>query len=181
MKQQQMMAIMKDLMEKIRSKGSMDAQNRWWVAELLAKGCEKACTQTGWEDTMQKWYEWLGYMKKKDEKGIMEEMHQQKVVQMMKSAEGSAGLLHKTKPTMWRGGVQILEKEEEGARLLDRCEAKRKAWSKHWQRNEEYTVCKTKPWKNEELRKWEEALPRLKEGDLDKASRMYRAKTGVGW
>ena len=34
----QRMAIMKDLINKIRSKGSMDAKkNRWWVSELLAK------------------------------------------------------------------------------------------------------------------------------------------------
>ena len=66
---------MKDLTKKSRSKGrmdgrskgSMDAQNRWWVAELLAKVWDKACTQTGWEDTMQEWYEWLENMKKKDE------------------------------------------------------------------------------------------------------------------
>ena len=38
MKQQQRMAIMKDLIQKIRSKGSMDAKNRWCVAELLAEG-----------------------------------------------------------------------------------------------------------------------------------------------
>ena len=37
-----------------------------------------------------------------------------------------------------------------------------------------------KPRVNEELRRCEEALPRLKEGDLEKASRMYKAKTGVG-
>ena len=37
-----------------------------------------------------------------------------------------------------------------------------------------------KPWKNEELKKLEEALPRLKECDLKKASRLYKAKTGVG-
>ena len=74
------------------------------------------------EDTIQKGYEWLEHMKKKDEKGKMEEMHQRKVVKVFKSAEGSAGLLRKiTKPTMWRGGVQMLEKEEEDARLLDRC------------------------------------------------------------
>ena len=30
------------------------------------------------------------------------------------------------------------------------------------------------------MRKGEEALPRLKEGDLEKASRLYKAKTGVG-
>ena len=62
----------------------------------------------------------------------MEKMHQQKVTQMMKSAEGSAGHLHQiTKPTAWRGGAQILKKEEENARLLDRCEAERKEWAKH--------------------------------------------------
>ena len=37
-----------------------------------------------------------------------------------------------------------------------------------------------KPWRNEELSEGEEALPRLKEGDLEKASRLYKAKTGVG-
>ena len=128
------MAIMKDLIKKITPKGSMDATNRWWVAELLAKDCEKTWTHTGWEDTMQTWYEWLEHMKKKDEEGKMEEMHQRKVEKMIKSAESSAGLHHRiTKPTSWRGGVQILKKEEEDARLLDRCEAKRKEWAKHWQ------------------------------------------------
>ena len=44
----------------------------------------------------------------------MEEMHQQKVTQMIRSAEGSAGLLHKiTEHTAWRGGAQILKKEVE--------------------------------------------------------------------
>ena len=53
-------------------------------------------------------------MKKKDEKETMEEMHQQKMKQMIKSAKGSAGLLHQiTKPTPCRRGAQILEKEEE--------------------------------------------------------------------
>ena len=37
-----------------------------------------------------------------------------------------------------------------------------------------------KPWKNEELKKSEEALPRLRECDLENASRLYKAKTGVG-
>ena len=100
--------------------------------------CEKAWTHAGWEDTMKKWYKWLEEMKKKDEKKKMEELHQHKVAQMIKSAEGSPGLLHKiTKPTPWRGGAQILEKEEDDARLLDRCEAKRKEWSIHWQCDEE--------------------------------------------
>ena len=47
MKQQQRMAIMKDLIKKNRSKGRMDAKNRWWVSELQAKDCEKAWIHTG--------------------------------------------------------------------------------------------------------------------------------------
>ena len=130
---------------------------------------------------MQKWYEWLEYVKNKDEKEKMGEMHQRKVEKMIESAEGSAGFLHKiTKPTMWRGGVQTLKGEEEDARLLDRCEAKRVEWQKHWHCDEEIQNMQNKPWRNEELKEGEEALPRLKEGDLDKASRLYKAKTGVG-
>ena len=53
----------------------MDAKNRW-CAELLAKDCEKAWTHTGWEDTMQKCFEWLEYQKRKDEKEKMEEMQE---------------------------------------------------------------------------------------------------------
>ena len=108
-------------------------------------------------------------------------MHQQKVSQMIKSAEGGAGFLHKnTKPTAWRGGAQVLEKEEEDVRLMNRCEAKRKEWAKHWQCDESVQNMKDKPWKNEELKNLEEALPRIKECDLEKASRLYKAETGVG-
>ena len=101
-----------------------------------------------WEDTMQKWYEWLERRKKEDGKR-QESLHQHKVTQMIMSAEGRAGLLHKsTKSTAWRGGAQILKKEEEGARLLDRCEAKRKEWAKHWQCNESVQNLEDKPWGN---------------------------------
>ena len=111
----------------------------------------------------------------------MEEMHQRKVEKMINSAEGSAGLLHKiTKPTMWRGGVQILKKNEEDARLLHRCDAKSKEWAKHWQCDEEIQNMQNKPWRNEELKECEEELSKLKEGDLEKASRLFKAKTGVG-
>ena len=46
----------------------MDAQNPWWVSELLAEDCEKAWTHTGWEETKHKWCGWSEHMKKKDEK-----------------------------------------------------------------------------------------------------------------
>ena len=99
----------------------------------------------------------------------MEEMHQHKVAQMIKSAEGSAGLLHKiSKPTAWRRGTQILVKEEECARLLDRCEAKRKEWAKHWLCDEEVQNVEEKPWKNE----WRNAR-----GSTAKANRVPLGKS----
>ena len=92
----------------------------------------------------------------------MEEMHQQRVNWMIKSTEGSAGRMHKiTKPTPWREGAQILWKEEEEASLSDCCEAKRKEWSIHWQCDEDVQNMQDNPWRNEELRRCEEALPRL--------------------
>ena len=76
----------------------------------------------------------------------MKDMHQHKVAQMIKSAEESAGLLHKiSKRTAWRRGAQILVSEEEDARLLDRCEAKRKEWAQHWQCDEEVQNVEEKP------------------------------------
>ena len=42
MRRQQRMKVMKDMTRIIRSKERMDAENRWWVAELLAADCEKA-------------------------------------------------------------------------------------------------------------------------------------------
>ena len=59
---------MKDLRKKIRSKGRMDAENRWWFSGLLAAVCERTWIHPGWEDTMHKWYERLGFMKKEDER-----------------------------------------------------------------------------------------------------------------
>ena len=51
----------------------------------------------------RKLFQWLEELKRKDEKEKMEEMHQHKVAQMIKSAEGSAGLLHNiSEPTAWR-------------------------------------------------------------------------------
>ena len=82
--------------------------------------------------------------------------------------------------TACRRGAQILKKDEEAGRLLDRCEAKREEWAKQWQCDESVQNMEDKPWKHEESKKLEEALPRLKESDLEEASRLYTAKTGVG-
>ena len=82
----------------------------------------------------------------------MEELHQQRVSQMIKSAEGSAGLLHEiTKPTAWRGGAQMLKKEEKDARLLDRWEAKGKEWAKQWMCNESVPRQKSAIWRSVEI------------------------------
>ena len=49
------MKVMNDMTKKTRSKGRMDAESRWWVAELLAADCEKAWLQLeDEEETLQK-------------------------------------------------------------------------------------------------------------------------------
>ena len=57
--------------------------------------------------------------------------------------------------------------------------------AKYWQCDESVQNVEDKPWKNEELKKLEEALPRQKkECDLEKASRLYKAwqqKYRVDW
>ena len=46
----------------------MDAENRWWVAELLPRQtARKLGSNPGEKETMQKWYVWLEKMKKEDE------------------------------------------------------------------------------------------------------------------
>ena len=52
MKRQQRMKVMKDMLKKIRSQRRMDAENQWWVAELLAADREKAWLHPE-EETMQ--------------------------------------------------------------------------------------------------------------------------------
>ena len=47
MKQQQRMKVMKDLSKRIRSTCRVNAENRWWVTELLAADCEKAWIHSG--------------------------------------------------------------------------------------------------------------------------------------
>ena len=36
------MKVLKDMLKNIGSKGRIDAEKRWWVAELLAADCERA-------------------------------------------------------------------------------------------------------------------------------------------
>ena len=57
MKQQQRMKAMRDMIRKIKAKGRLGAKNSWWVSELLAAECEKACLHSGLEDIMHKSYD----------------------------------------------------------------------------------------------------------------------------
>ena len=134
-RRQQRMKVMKDTTRKIRSEGRMDANDSWWVRELLAAHCEKASR--------------MGRR--------MEVEHQKLVSRMIKSADGSTSLSHKiTEPTAWRGGGLILKKEGEDARLWARCEEKEQEWAKHWQCGEGVQDVKDKPWRNDESKKLEE-------------------------
>ena len=72
--------------------------------------------------------------------------------------------------------------EEEDARLLDRCEEKEKEWATHWQCDVSVQDMKDKPWKHEELKKLEEALPRPKKSaNWEKVSRLYNTETKINY
>ena len=86
-------------------------------------------------------------MIKKGQVKKLEGVHQRKVSHMIKNVDGSAGLLHRiTMPAAWRGGVQILE-EEEDARPMGRCKEKRKEWARHWQFGANVQIREKKPWR----------------------------------
>ena len=144
----------------------MDAKNRWWVAELFAKDCEKT----------RKLYDSLEKDEKRKNGGDASTKGGEDNKKCRRECWTSA---QNHEANTMEGRAQILEKVEEDARLLDRCEAKRKEWSTDWQCDEEVQNMQDKPWRNKELRRCEEALPRLKEGDLEKASRLNMAKTVV--
>ena len=50
---QQRMKTMTDMIRKIKAKDRMDADNSWWVSELLAADCMKAWLHPEWDDTVQ--------------------------------------------------------------------------------------------------------------------------------
>ena len=115
------MQIMKDLTKKIRSKGRMDAKSRWWFPELLVADCEKAWIHTGWEDTMQKWYNWLEEVKKKDEREKWRKTSTQGGANDQECGRKCGPLAQNLQAYSMEGErAQILENEEEDARLLDR-------------------------------------------------------------
>ena len=92
---------------KDQAKNRIDANNSWWVRQLLAADCKKAWLHPGWTQNaaMVHLYE----MKKRDEEKRTEVEHQKSVSCMIRSAEGGTGLLHKvTKPTAWRRGANPL-------------------------------------------------------------------------
>ena len=52
MKQPQRMMVKNDMTLEIKAEGTMDANNNWWVSDLLASDCEKPWFHAGLEDTM---------------------------------------------------------------------------------------------------------------------------------
>ena len=99
------------------------------------------------------------------------------MARMVSSAEGGSGFLRRTtKPATWRGGLQV----EEDAIPIERCDEQRKEWGKHWQWDSEVQGLEDTPWRNEELRSFEEVLRQLTEKSLERVARSHKATTGVG-
>ena len=94
MREQRRINMTTDMTMKIKSKGRMDANNSWWVSDLMAADRKKTWLHPEWEDTVRRWHKWLYEMKKKYEEK-RKVFHQQLVSRMIKSADGGTGLLRK--------------------------------------------------------------------------------------
>ena len=93
-----------------------DAENRWWVTELLAANCEKAWIHPGEKIPCR------SGMRRKNEG----ETNDQECGGMCWSLAQN----HETH-SLERTYTDFGKEEEEDARLMDLCEAKSKEWAKH--------------------------------------------------
>ena len=101
----------------------------------------------------------------------MEVYHQKLVSNMIKSADGGTGFLHK---------IPNQRREEVDAKPLARCEEKRKEWAKHCQSDTMGQDLQDKSWRNGELKTLDGDMPRLLEKELQMAAESCKAKTGEG-
>ena len=80
MKQLQRMKVITEMTKNITSKGRTDANNIWWVSELLAAESKQAWLRPGWENTVWQWHNWLFEMKKGEEKRVVLERRDWSVI-----------------------------------------------------------------------------------------------------
>ena len=156
MKLQQIMLIMTELIRKLRSEGRMDAKDRWCVSELLRQ-------------TVRKYFAEIQKLVGGDEKERRErKADQHKVRQIFQGAREVRVSCTK---------FQCLQHGQKARWIV----VKRQGKNGQNTATKAYRKWRTSLGKREELKRPEEAVPRLKKCDLKKkVSRLYKAKTGVG-
>ena len=98
-KQQDRMEFLEMIIKRIISAGRMDAHS-WWVSELPAIDCAMVWLKLEAEELMNKWLGWLQKeMQKKGEKKGDLEGYRRLVGNIIASAEGCTGFLHKVTHT----------------------------------------------------------------------------------
>ena len=118
-------------------------------------------------------------LKKKDEEKRMKLEHPKLVGNMINSAAGGTGLLHKiTKPTA--GRVQILKEEEEDAKPSARCEEKGKNGQNTGNVTRRCSTSKTGRVEMKNGRVGKKVRRGQRKKELEKAATTCQAKTGVG-
>ena len=107
-------------------------------------------------------------MKKNDEKEKLEEIHQHKVTQIIKGAREVRVSCTKSQSLQHGQKARWIVVKRQGKNGQNTATKACRKW-------------RTSLGKHEELKRPEEALPRLKKCDLKKkVSRLYKTKTGVG-
>ena len=98
---------------------------------------------------------------------------------MIKSAEGSVGLLHKITRPAERRTADFGRKKKRMSGCWTDVKQRAKSGQSIGNVTKACSTWRTSRGKIEKLKKLEEALPRLKECDLKKASRLHKASPGL--
>ena len=115
------MEVMKRMIERIRAKGRISSQVRWWVSEWIAEDCDSTWLNPEGEEVMMSWERWLRCKKRGDEKQERDAKHERLVQKMIDNGGGGACFLHKiTKPAPWKGRFQVFEYLEDDAKPVQR-------------------------------------------------------------
>ena len=100
----------KNMSEESKRKGRITPTEQWWVGGMLLNYRENDCLDTSWYEYMTGWEEWLSEDHKKEKRQQLKASHDKFVEKVVINGGGGAGFKHMvTQPTLWRGGIQVLE------------------------------------------------------------------------
>ena len=109
-RREKMQKEVKNMSEESKRKGRITPTEQWWISGVLLNYCENDWLDTSWYECMTGWEEWLSDEHEKEKRQQLKASHDKFVEKVVINGGVGASFLHMvTQPTLWRGGIQILE------------------------------------------------------------------------